>query len=127
MTYSSDSPKVATVSKDGTITAKGTGYTFIYVRSAEDPSFFAKSKVVVFAKPSVKLNETSKTLYLSKAPKSFTLKTTVKNWTLISVEYKSGSTKVATAGRYTGKVTAKGKGSTTTAFPMFLLQDSVFF
>ena len=113
VTYSSDNPKIASVSKDGKITAKGTGYTFIYAKSTEDPSIFDKAKVVVYARPSVKLNETSKTLYLSKAPKAFILKPTVKNGTLVSVEYSSGSTKVATINSSTGKVAAKGKGTTT--------------
>ena len=112
VTYSSDNPKIATVSKDGKITAKGTGYTIIYAKSSEDPSIFAKAKVVVYARPSVKLNETSKTLYLSKAPKAFVLKLNVKNGTLVSVKYTSGSTKVATVNNSTGKVAAKGKGTT---------------
>ena len=107
VTYASSNSKVATVDVNGKVTAKAAGTAVITAKSSIGKT--ATYKVTVKT-PSVKLNVTSRTLYVKGAPATVALKTT-KTGVSGTVTYTSSNTKAATVDK-NGKVTAKAAGTT---------------
>ena len=108
VTWSTANSKIATV-KNGKITAKAVGTTYITAKSGGKT---AKVKVTVKHLPTkVKLNKTTVTL---KKGKSVTLKATVTPTakTITTLSWTSSNKKIATVNK-NGKVTAKATGTVT--------------
>lgn len=114
VTWSSDNEKVAKVSKDGKVTAIGTGTATITVRSNDRPNIKATAVITVKEK-TVKATrlKLSKASLVLKPKQSTTLKTTVLPTTVTddSVVWWSSNPKVATVKN--GKIVAKSVGTTT--------------
>ena len=110
--WSSSDTKVATVDKNGKVTAVGAGKAIITAKSA-DGKKSAKCTVTVKKKiqvTEVTLNRTSGSLY---SGSSYQLKATVSpsKATFPELEWTSANKKVATVSK-TGKIKAVGKGTT---------------
>ena len=109
VTYSSTNKKVATVSKDGTITAKKSGTATIKVKSGKKT---VKVKVKVTAKAPTGMTGVPATKTLKKG-KSFTLKAKLTpSGSEAKITYKSSNNKVVSVSAK-GKVKAKKKGTAT--------------
>lgn len=113
VTWKSSDKAVATVNSSGKVTAKATG-TAVISCTTKDGSYKASCTVTVkklVKAKSVKLNKTSKTLYVTD---NYTLKATVSpsNASNKGVKWKSSNKNVATVNS-SGKVTAVGKGIAT--------------
>ena len=111
VTWTSSDNDVATVSKDGVVTAKGPGYATITVKTTDNAKTATCRVLVIQPVSSVKLNKTSGTLEVGA---TYTLKATVspKNASNQSVKWTTSNKKVATVDE-NGKVTAVGKGTAT--------------
>lgn len=138
VTWSSDTPAVATVDKDGNVKAIAAGTAKIKVTSNDNAAISAVCDVTVTAKqtenpnpggdkpgtdkpgtdkpgtpvvkPTLTLNRTSATLYTGKASKSVIVKSAVTG-TSKAVKWNSKNRKVATV--LNGKITAVKAGKTT--------------
>ena len=106
LTFTSSNKKVATVSKDGTITAKKAGKANITVKAGKKK---VTVKVAVQAPAPTGINGVPATKTLKKG-KSFTIKPKLTpSGAEAKITYSSSNKKVATVNAK-GKVTAKGKG-----------------
>ena len=106
LTFTSSNKKVATVSKDGTITAKKAGKANITVKAGKKK---VTVKVTVQAPAPTGINGVPATKTLKKG-KSFTIKPKLTpSGAEAKITYSSSNKKVATVNAK-GKVTAKGKG-----------------
>lgn len=114
--YSSSNESVATVDKNGNITAVKEGYAYIYAKSVDGPSAYVYVTVKAAAKPAedVKITHISfDTRYLQlKAGEEYELKAKVtpENASTKSLTYYSSNERVATVDQ-TGKVAALDQGS----------------
>jgi len=114
VTWSSNKTSVATVDQNGKVTAKGAGKATITVKT-DDGGKTANCVVTVTSTAHIPV----KSLSVSGSPgnmivkKTATLKATVSpsNATDKTVTWKSSDTKVATVGKTSGVVTAKGAGT----------------
>ena len=107
LTFTSSNKKVATVSKDGTITAKKAGKANITVKAGKKK---VTVKVTVQAPAPTGINGVPATKTLKKG-KSFTIKPKLTpSGAEAKITYSSSNKKVATVNAK-GKVTAKGKGT----------------
>lgn len=107
LTFTSSNKKVATVSKDGTITAKKAGKANITVKAGKKK---VTVKVTVQAPAPSGINGVPATKTLKKG-KSFTIKPKlIPSGAEAKITYSSSNKKVATVNAK-GKVTAKGKGT----------------
>ena len=112
ITYSTSNEKIATVDKNGKITAKGNGTATITAKTSNGKT--ATSKVTVTTSPTrIKLNNTSITKDIVNS-KNIALKATVEPNTASNkkVTWSSSNTKVATVDN-NGNVTAKISGTAT--------------
>lgn len=111
--WSSSNPSVASVSKDGVVTALSIGTAQISVRSADGTMKASKEIMVTAQRPvtSLTLNTKKKTL---KKGKSFQIKSFIKpaNAMIKTLTYASSNTSVAKVSK-NGKITARKKGSCT--------------
>ena len=107
LTFTSSNKNVATVSKDGTITAKKAGKANITVKAGKKK---VTVKVTVQAPAPTGINGIPATKTLKKG-KSFTIKSKlIPSGAEAKITYSSSNKKVATVNAK-GKVTAKGKGT----------------
>ena len=112
ITWTSSNTKVATVDKNGKVTAKGNGTTQIIAETKNKKK--ATCKVTITTSPtSIKLNKSSISLDLS-GTKTETLKATIEptNTTNKNVTWTSSNNKIATIDK-NGKLTAKNTGTVT--------------
>jgi len=108
VTWRTGNSKVATVDKNGKVTAKGVGSTWLYAKTSNGLEAKVLIKVIPAA-TSVKINYTSKSI---KKGSTYTFKATVNpSKASQAVTWRTGNSKVATVDK-NGKVTAKGVGST---------------
>ncbi len=109
VTWSSSDNDVATVDKDGRVTAEGPGYATITVKTKDNGKTATCRVLVIQPVKSVTLNKSEIKL---EHEDTFTLKATVKpsNASNKKVKWSSSNTKVATVSS-SGKVTAVGKGT----------------
>jgi len=108
ITWSTGNKKVATVDRNGKVTAVGVGNTWLYARSMNGIEAKVLIKVIPAAS-SLSINESAKDIQLGD---TYTFHATVKPSNASqSVTWSTGNNKVATVDK-TGKVSATGKGST---------------
>ena len=110
ITWTSSNTEVATVSADGTVTAKGTGTSVITAKTYNGKTA-QFTLTVIQAVTEISLSETNASLWVGKTK---TLTATVAPTTASnpSVEWSSSDNKVATVSSK-GVITAKGKGTCT--------------
>ena len=108
VTWKSNNTKVATVDKNGKVTAVSKGTTKIVATDKNGNKLDCEVTVKEVSVTGVKLNKTDIKL---EPKKTYTLKATVSpsNATNKSVKWESSNTKIATVDKY-GKVTAKSAG-----------------
>lgn len=107
VTWRTGNPKIATVDKNGKVTGKSEGLTWLYAKTTNGKE--AKALVKIIPQPSsVKLNYTSKVVTLGKQTKfKATVNPTNANQ---AVTWRSSNTRVATVDK-NGLVKAKGVGT----------------
>ena len=108
VTWRIGNPKIATVDRNGKVTAKSVGMTWVYAKAINGKE--TRSLVKVIPQPrSVRINCTSKTM---KQGTRYTFKATVNpTGANQAVTWRTGNTKIATVDK-NGRVTAKATGST---------------
>ncbi|NBJ65225.1 hypothetical protein D5266_08555 [bacterium c-19] len=108
VTWRIGNPKIATVDRNGKVTAKSVGMTWVYAKAINGKE--TRSLVKVIPQPrSVRINCTSKTM---KKGTRYTFKATVNpTGANQAVTWRTGNTRIATVDQ-NGRVTAKATGST---------------